>query len=104
MAAGTVFALLAWLLFASAMPRHQPAMLGRVLSGRVASGLHVAAWGALAASLATFVAAKGAAQGAIFWGATLVLSGIAWVLLLTFVPRRALAAVLGVAVALLVVP
>lgn len=41
---------------------------------------------------------------AIFWGATLVLSGIAWVLLLTLLPRHALAAILGVGLVLLAVP
>lgn len=104
MAAGILFALLAWLLFAVAMPRHQPALLGRGLPGRASPWLRAAAWGSLAASLAVFAASKGAAQGTIFWGATLVLSGIGWVLLLTLLPRHALAAILGAGLVLLAVP
>lgn len=59
--------------------------------------------GLLGASLFVFAVAKGASQGTIFWGATLVLTAIAWVLLLTFLPRRAVTAVLGLALVALVI-
>jgi hypothetical protein len=38
-------------------------------------------------------------KGPIFWGALLILSAIAWVLLLTFMPRRGVVAAVVIALA-----
>ena len=100
---GFAFVLLAWVLFSLAMPKHRQAVLARTLPARTAPWLQVAAWCLLAAGLAACVAAKGASQGAIFWGALLILAAIAWVLLMTFVPKRALAASMALAFATVMV-
>ena len=102
MAAGIALALIAWPLFALAMPKHQSGLLTRELPRASALWLRIGGWGALIASLAIFMIAKGAGQGPIFWGASLVLTAIAWVLLLTFVPWAALAGTTAAAFALLV--
>lgn len=104
MATGIGFVLVAWPLFAAAMPRHQAALLMRELPKAASPLLRVLAWGLLGVGLWAFIAARGASQGAIFWGATLVLSAIAWVLLLTFLPRRAVGVVLGLALVALLFP
>jgi hypothetical protein len=82
------FAQLAWVLFALAMPRHQGAVLARRLPPRGDMTLRVTAWCLLGASFGVSLHAKGWVQGPIFWGAVLVLTAIACVLLLAFVPRH----------------
>ena len=89
----------AWVLFSLAMAKHQQALLARMLPPRVTPWLRMVAWGFLAAGLATCIWAKGWSQGPIFWGALLIFAAIAWVLLMTFVPKRAVAASLVFALA-----
>ena len=103
MAVGIALALVAWPLFALAMRKHQSGLLMRELPRPASPLLRLAGWGLLGASLFAFAAAKGPSQGTIFWGATLVLTAIVWVLLLTFLPRRAVTAVLGLGLVVLVV-
>ena len=101
MGAGFAVVLLAWLSFALAMPKHQQALLARGLSPAVARSLRLLAWMLLALGLAIFVGAKGAGQGPIFWGGSLVLAAIAWVLLLTLAPRGAVVVAASAAFGLL---
>lgn len=100
---GFAFVLLAWVLFAVAMPKHRQAVLARTLPASATPWLRVVASCLLATGLAACVAAKGASQGSIFWAALLILTGIGWVLLMTFAPKRAVAASVAFALATCVV-
>lgn len=102
MGTGFALCLLAWPLFALAMDKHQPQLLARGLPQAARRSLRVLAWVLLVLALAVFLGAKGAGQGPVFWGASLVLSAIAWVLLLTFAARSALALAAASALGLLV--
>jgi hypothetical protein len=102
---GFAFIVLAWTSFSLAMPKHQRAVLARMLPAHATPWLQLTAWCLLAAGLAACIATKGASQGPIFWGALLMLTAFAWVLLMTFAPRRSvavavMAALLGSAFAL----
>lgn len=99
MGAGFAFVLLAWMSFSLAMPKHQQAVLSRALPTRATPWLKIMSWCLLAAGLSACIAAKGASQGTIFWGALLILAAIAWVLLLTFMPRRGVVAAVVIALA-----
>lgn len=99
MGTGFAFVLLAWVLFSLAMPKHQQAVLARTLPLRATPWLRMAGGCLLAAGLAICIAARGWSQGPIFWGALLILSAIAWILLLTFAPRRGVVATVVIALA-----
>ena len=88
MGVGFSLVLLAWMSFSLAMPKHQQTVLPHALPPRAAPWLKIMSWCLLAAGLAACVAEKGASQGAIFWGALLILAALAWVLLMTCAPRR----------------
>ena len=81
-------ALLAWLLFAATMARHQGEMLQLAWRAPVRTW-RTLAWLALAASLACAIMARGVGEGPVFFGATLVLTALATALALTWWPRHA---------------
>lgn len=85
--------LLAWPLLALAMPKHQRVLLGRELAPFAGAALRVLGGVLLATGLAAFVDARGPAQGPVFWAASLVVTALGWVLLMTLRPRAALAVV-----------
>jgi drug/metabolite transporter (DMT)-like permease len=85
---GTALILLGWCLLVLAMPRHHQALRGRPAAPGRARVLRIAAALALAASLACYVAVIGWEQGPVFWTCALMLSALAWPLLLAALPDR----------------
>lgn len=87
---GLCIALWAWCLLSLGLPRHHDAVLLRSSTPAGRRVLRITGWALLGAAFAWFVVWKGWELGAIFWGAALVLSAMAWVLLMTLAPRRSL--------------
>lgn len=88
LALGIVLIVSGWCLLVLAMPKHHQALRGRPGSPARLRALRMGGWLAFAASLACFVAVIGWEQGPVFWACALMLSALAWPLLLAALPDR----------------
>jgi len=88
---GLCITLWAWCLLSLGLSRHHEAVLLRSPTHARRRVLRILGWGLLGAGFAWFVGCTGWELGPIFWGSALMLSAIAWVLLMTLVPRRSMA-------------
>lgn len=105
---GFAVSTLAWCLLSLGMEKHHAQVFAARYDARHARVLRGCGWALHAAAFAGFAAWKGWEFGPIFWAAVLMLSALAWSLVLTLWPkasaRLAVAVLLGGAVAALSLP
>lgn len=78
-----LLSLLAWAMLAMAMPKHGQAILKRPIGKTTLRALRWSGFSLLLLGFAVVVAGAGWEFGAVYWLGIIMLSAIAWVLLLT---------------------
>lgn len=78
-----LLAFAAWVALSLGLPRYQAAAFGHVLTPSASSRLRVLGWTMLAADLLLMVALRGWELGPILWACLLIVTAIAWTLLLS---------------------
>ena len=89
LAIGIALTFAAWCLLSLGLPRHHQQALRRPLPARREWTLRAGGWILLAASAVWFVTTQGWEFGPVFWLAALMLTGLAWSLVLTRLGLRA---------------
>lgn len=77
----------AWCLLSLGLEKHHQQVFARAFRRPVARALRAGGWLLLAANFALFVHGWGWAQGPIFWTAALMVSALAWSVLMTLAPK-----------------
>lgn len=77
----------AWCLLSLGLEKHHRQLFARAFDPRRGRWLRAAGWLLLVLDFALFVAGWGWSQGPVFWCAALMLSALAWTLLMTLAPR-----------------
>ena len=103
---GLCLGVAAWCLLSLGLEKHHQQVFAGAFRPARARALRGLGWALLALDFSLFVYAWGWAQGPIFWTAALIVSALAWTLLMTMAPKastKVAAAVLlsGVATAAL---
>lgn len=78
-----LLAFAAWVTLSLGLPKHQTAALGHMLAPAASRRLRLLGWVLLAADLALLVALRGWELGPVLWACLLIVTAIAWTLLLT---------------------
>lgn len=84
---GWCIGIVAWCLLSLGLEKHHQQVFGATFDARRGRALRVAGWALLAIDFALFVTGWGWGQGPIFWVAALILSALAWTLLMTLAPK-----------------
>lgn len=84
---GLSLGIAAWCLLSLGLEKHHQQVLAAAFNAGRARMLRAGGWLLLAANFALFVSGWGWAQGPIFWFAALIISALAWTLLMTMVPK-----------------
>lgn len=84
---GLSLGIAAWCLLSLGLEKHHRQLFAGAFNPALARMLRAGGWLLLAANFALFVAGWGWAQGPIFWFAALIVSALAWTLLMTMAPK-----------------
>ncbi|MGO1069338.1 DUF3325 domain-containing protein [Lysobacter sp. CA199] len=84
---GLCLGVAAWCLLSLGLEKHHQQVFAWPFNPSRARWLRAAGWLLLAVDFALFVSGWGWAQGPIFWFATLIVSALAWTLLMTMAPK-----------------
>lgn len=84
---GLCLGIAAWCLLSLGLEKHHRQVFGNAFDATRARVLRGAGWLLLAVDFGLFVYGWGWAQGPIFWTAALIISALAWSVLMTMLPR-----------------
>ena len=84
---GLCLGIAAWCLLSLGLEKHHKQVFAKAFDASRARLLRAAGWLLLAVDFGLFVYGWGWAQGPIFWTAALIISALAWSLLMTMLPR-----------------
>ncbi|KRB02314.1 DUF3325 domain-containing protein [Lysobacter sp. Root690] len=84
---GLSLGIAAWCLLSLGLEKHHRQVFANAFDASRARVLRAAGWLLLAVDFGLFVYGWGWAQGPIFWTAALIISALAWSLLMTMLPR-----------------
>lgn len=99
---GFCLTLWAWCLLSQGLERHQRTVLATAWSPARRRAARGGGWALLALAFGGFVGWRGWELGPVLWAVALMLAAIAWVLLMTLLPRRSLLACSALSVVALV--
>jgi hypothetical protein len=84
---GLCLGIAAWCLLSLGLEKHHRQVFANAFDATRARLLRAAGWLLLAVDFGLFVYGWGWAQGPIFWTAALIISALAWSVLMTMLPR-----------------
>ncbi|ALN92470.1 MULTISPECIES: DUF3325 domain-containing protein [Lysobacter] len=87
---GLCLGVAAWCLLSLGLEKHHQQVFASAFNAGRARALRAGGWLLLAAVFALFVYRLGWAQGPIFWFAALIVSALAWTLLMTMAPKASI--------------